>query len=71
MNTNLLLISPIEVVLFLLVLLSIVITALVLASKNEKNMNFLIWVLIILFIPFFGGVCYLIKHYTSSKKSLI
>ena len=70
MNTIFLLISPIQIVLFLIVLLSIAIYSLVLASRNEKNMNFLIWALLIIFLPFIGGISYIIKYHTANKKSI-
>ncbi|MCG1035064.1 hypothetical protein [Polaribacter sargassicola] len=60
-------VSSIQIILFLIVLLGLVITSLVFASKNENNIRFLIWGAIILFVPFVGAVAYLIKHYTSKK----
>ncbi len=62
-----LMISPFQVIVFLLMFVSLIITSLVLASKNEIRFNFLVWSLIILFVPFLGSISYLIKHYTSSK----
>jgi len=70
MKTIFLMIYPIQIVLFLVVLISIAIYSLVLASKKEKNMNFLIWVLLIIFLPFIGGISYMIKYYTANKNSV-
>ncbi|REE08385.1 hypothetical protein DFQ09_10764 [Winogradskyella pacifica] len=58
-------ISPFQIIVLLLIFVSIIITSLVLASKNESTFKFLIWVAIILCLPFIGSASYLIKHYTS------
>jgi len=62
-------ISPIQIILFLSLLIVLVITTLVLASKNEIRFNFLIWALLIVFIPFIGSISYLIKYYTLNTKT--
>ena len=64
-----LMVSPIQIVAFVIILAALVITSLVIASKNETNFNFLIWALIIIFIPFIGGISYLIKFYTTHNRS--
>ncbi len=67
MNSIFLMINPIQIVFFLGLLITIIISSLVLASKHEERLNFLIWVLLILFLPYIGGISYLIKHFTSRK----
>ncbi|NRR91559.1 PLDc N-terminal domain-containing protein [Winogradskyella undariae] len=58
-------ISPMQIIFMGTLLVVMIITSLVLASKNESTFKFLIWVAIILGLPFIGSVSYLIKHYTS------
>ena len=48
-------------------LVVMIITSLVLASKNESTFKFLIWVAIILGLPSIGSASYLIKHYALSQ----
>jgi len=53
-------ISSLTVIFILALLLILVVTALVLASRNKSNMRFLIWAAFILCVPFIGaGVCIL------------
>ena len=66
---NFLLVSPKQIILFLVAMIMLVVFSLVIASKNENNKRFLIWGAIILFFPFFGALSYLIKHYTSKKTN--
>jgi len=61
-------VSPLQIVAFIIILASLVVSSLVLASKNETKFNFLIWALIIIFIPFVGGISYLIKFYTTQNR---
>ena len=63
-----LMVSPIQIVAFVIILAALVITSLVIASKNETSFNFLIWALIIIFIPFVEGISYLIKFYTTQNR---
>ncbi|SHM92018.1 hypothetical protein [Polaribacter sp. KT 15] len=49
-------------------LLILVITALVLASKSESNLRFLIWGAIILFVPFLGAIACIINYYATKNK---
>jgi hypothetical protein len=60
-------ISPIQIFFTFGSLITIVVLALVIASRNEKKSSFFIWGLLILFLPFIGGIGYLIKHFTSRK----
>lgn len=62
-----LMIYPYQIIILLSILFVIFMSALVLASKNETRFHFLIWAAIIIFIPFFGAVSYLIKHFTDKK----
>lgn len=68
MNTFLM-IYPIQIIFFLLFLIGLTLTALVMASKNETNFHFLIWAAIIIFLPFFGSISYILKFYSSRKKN--
>jgi drug/metabolite transporter (DMT)-like permease len=68
MNNFFLLISPNQIIVFLCSMIFIAMFSFVLMSKNEKKLNFLIWTLLILFLPFIGGLSYLIKHYTSRNS---
>lgn len=58
-------ISPMQIIFMGTLLVVMIITSLVLASKNESTFKFLIWVALILGLPFIGSASYLIKHYTS------
>ncbi|WP_179317088.1 PLDc N-terminal domain-containing protein [Winogradskyella undariae] len=58
-------ISPMQIIFMGTLLVVMIITTLVLASKNESTFKFLIWAAIILGLPFIGSVSYLIKHYMS------
>ena len=60
-------ISPFQIITFLALLLITVVSALVLASKNETRFHFLIWAGVILLFHFLGAISYLIKHFTSKK----
>jgi heme/copper-type cytochrome/quinol oxidase subunit 4 len=60
-------ISPIQIILFLITFILLTGTALIMASKKETNFQFLIWTLIIIFLPFFGSLSYILKFYTSRK----
>jgi hypothetical protein len=60
-------ISPTQIILFLITYILLAGTALVMASKKETNFHFLIWTLIIIFLPFFGSLSYILKFYTSRK----
>ena len=64
-----LMIYPNQIIIFLLILIGLTITALVMASKKETNFHFLIWAAIIIFLPFFGSISYILKFYSSRKKS--
>lgn len=61
-------VSPLQVTLLLIVLISAVVYALVLASRKESNIRFIIWGVIILFLPFIGALAYIINYHTSKKK---
>ena len=65
----LLLLYPIQIIVFITLNVLLVITSLVLAAKNEIRFNFLIWTLLIVFIPFIGSISYLIKYYTLNTKT--
>lgn len=61
-------IYPIQIILFLLVLIILAAIALVMASKKETNFHFLIWCAIIIFLPFFGSLSYILKFFTSRRR---
>ena len=60
-------INSTQIILFLTTYILLTGTALVMASKKETNFHFLIWILIIIFLPFFGSLSYILKFYTSRK----
>lgn len=60
-------ISPTQIILFLMIYVFLTGTALVMASKKETNFHFIIWTLIIIFLPFLGSLSYILKFYTSRK----
>ena len=62
-----LMIGPFTIVVLAVLFLSLVVTALVLASKNKSNMRFLIWGVFILSVPFVGAVTCIISHYFGRK----
>lgn len=63
-----LMIYPYQIVVFLGILMILVMTSIVLASKRETRFHFLIWGAIIVFIPVVGAISYLIKYATDKKK---
>jgi len=64
-----LMIYPFQIIAFLALLLVTVVSALVLASKNETRFHFLIWAGVILLFPFIGAISYLIKHFSGKKMA--
>jgi|TARA_B110000977_G_C10759266_1_gene369986 uncharacterized membrane protein len=62
-----LMIGPFAILMLAVLFLSLVVTALVLASKNKSNMRFLIWGVFILSAPFVGAVSCIISHYFGRK----
>jgi hypothetical protein len=64
-----LMISSLTVLFVLALLLVLVVTALVLASRSKSNVHFLIWATFILCIPFIGaGVC-ILSYYTNRDNT--
>ena len=63
-----LMLYPYQMILLLILLLSLVVTALFLASKNKSNTRFLIWGAIILCIPFIGALACIISYYAGKKE---
>lgn len=61
------LISPLQVISIATLLLVMITTSLVIASKNEHRFKFLIWAILIVVLPIIGSASYLIKHYTSKN----
>ncbi|SHE38208.1 Phospholipase_D-nuclease N-terminal [Psychroflexus salarius] len=37
--------------------------------KNEKSINALLWLIFALFIPFFGSLIYIARHFLYNKKN--
>jgi len=64
-----LMIYPTQIILLLLVLITLTAIALVMASKKESNFHFLIWAAIIIFLPFFGSLSYILKFFTSRRMN--
>ena len=62
-----LLISPINIIMLLIILITFTVIALVLALKKETKFHFLIWATIIIFLPFFGSLSYFLKFFTSKR----
>jgi hypothetical protein len=56
-------ISPVELLLIIAFYLALVITAIYLVMKNERNYHQPLWVMIILLFPFFGSLIYLARHF--------
>ncbi|TXD49993.1 hypothetical protein [Polaribacter sp. IC073] len=57
-----------QIILLLILLFSLVVTALFLASKNKSNTRFLIWGAIILCVPFIGALACIINYYIGKKE---
>ena len=72
MNSIPLMIGPFEIITTLTVVLSLFFSSLFLVSKNEKGKTYFIWLLLIIFLPILGSLCYLIKHLTNlpSNKTI-
>ncbi|MFL3662073.1 MAG: hypothetical protein ACI6PN_10015 [Polaribacter sp.] len=62
-----LIIGPSAILILATLLFSLIVIALVLASKNKSNMRFLIWGVFILSTPFVGAVSCIISHYFGRK----
>ncbi|UMB60414.1 hypothetical protein MHL31_15185 [Lutibacter sp. A80] len=62
MNSILLMIGPFEIIAVLAVIVSLFFSSLYLVSRHEKGRNYFIWLLLIIFLPILGSVCYLVKH---------
>lgn len=60
-------IHPYQIIIFSIILLSLVVTALVLASKSKSNTRFLIWGVFILFVPIIGALACILNYYTTKK----
>jgi hypothetical protein len=63
-----LMISSLTVIFILGLLLLLVVTALVLASRSKSNMRFLIWAAFILCIPFIGAGACILSYYTNRNN---
>ncbi|WP_088324195.1 hypothetical protein [Polaribacter tangerinus] len=61
-------ISSFQVIILIILLLALVITALVFASRSTSNLRFLIWGAVILFVPVVGALACIINYYTSDRK---
>jgi uncharacterized membrane protein len=66
---NMLMIGPIAILLFATLLLSLVVTALALASKNKSNVSFIVWGVFILAVPFVGAVACILSSLLGRKKA--
>lgn len=64
-------IHPYQIIIFSIILLSLVVTALVLASKSKSNTRFLIWGAFILFVPIIGALACILNYYTTKKVAKI
>lgn len=64
-----LLISAVQIVVLFVFLLIPVIYALILASREQNNMRFLIWGAIILFVPFLGALACIINYHLKKKTA--
>jgi heme O synthase-like polyprenyltransferase len=62
-------ISSLTVLFILALLLILVVTALVLASKSKSNIRFLIWAAFILCIPFIGAGACILSYYTNRNNT--
>lgn len=63
--------SALDVLLLLLVYVLFVATSLVLLLKNEQGKSKFLWLLMILFFPFFGAVMYLSYYFLNVRKIAI
>lgn len=62
MNSIPLMIGPFEIITTLAIVISLFFSSLFLISKYEKGKTYFIWLLLIIFLPIIGSLCYLIKH---------
>ncbi|QOD59826.1 hypothetical protein H9I45_10750 [Polaribacter haliotis] len=65
---NPLMLYPYQIIIIFAIIIIMVVTAMVLASKKESNIRFIIWGIIILFVPFLGALAYIISYYSNEKK---
>jgi uncharacterized protein YqhQ len=66
---TLLFISGTKVALLFFLNLILGVFTIILASRKEIKFNFLIWVLLIVLLPFLGSITYLLKHLTTKKEN--
>jgi len=64
-------VSALEALLLFLVYILLVATSLVLLLKNEQGKSKFLWLLMILFFPFFGAVMYLSYYFLNVRKIAI
>ena len=71
MNTFLGIIGPIGIIGISLLYIVITLFSLNYLMKNEKGLQLLIWLLLILFVPFIGPLIYLSNYFIKIKTNSI
>ncbi|WP_299015088.1 hypothetical protein [uncultured Polaribacter sp.] len=62
-------ISAVQIVVLFFLLLIPVVYALILASREQHNMRFLIWGAIILFVPFLGALACILNYHLKKRTA--
>jgi hypothetical protein len=69
MNIILGIIGPLEIIGLLIIYFLVTISSLYLVVKNEKSLFIFFWILIIIFIPIFGSIIYIGKHFIHNTSA--
>lgn len=60
--------TPFKIITYSVIYLAFLAYSLYLALKNESKYLLVLWVLIILFIPFIGSIMYILKYHLNKRK---
>lgn len=61
-------VGPLQILLIAGIYIIVIIYSLIMVLKNERGSLKVIWILVIMLLPFIGSVLYLFKHYTGERK---
>lgn len=59
--------APVALSMFLAVV-CLLIYALALVGKEERNLNLIVWIVVLIFVPIVGSLAYILKYYMSKRE---